>query len=201
MAPKRPLAYSYIRISSDPQLRGDSLRRQLEASNRYAAEHDLDLVEDMRDLGVSGFTGANIGPEGALGRFLVAVRSNRVPRGSFILVENLDRLSREDPHRALGPFLEIINSGIGIVTLQDGKVYTAENLQVPDLIMSILIMGRANEESRTKSLRIGEAWEKKRKNRGERAADQALSSVAADEEGSARLRGDRVEGGGRPAHL
>jgi DNA invertase Pin-like site-specific DNA recombinase len=167
MASTRPLAYSYIRISSDQQLRGDSLRRQLEASRRYADEHDLELVEDMRDLGVSGFTGANVA-EGALGRFLAAIRAGKVPKGSYVIVENLDRFSRQDPHRALVPFLEMIHAGLSIVTLTDGKVYTSANLSTPDLIMSILIMGGANEQSKVKSERIGKAWSTKRKNAASR---------------------------------
>ena len=61
-------AYSYIRMSTDVQLRGDSLRRQLEASSDYAAKHGLELVEESRlqDIGISAFKGANVS-EGALG--------------------------------------------------------------------------------------------------------------------------------------
>lgn len=78
-----PQAYSYIRMSTDLQLKGDSLRRQLEASTRYAAENDLDLVEDIRleDIGVSAFKGANVSG-GALGRFFEAVQTGKITRGS-----------------------------------------------------------------------------------------------------------------------
>jgi DNA invertase Pin-like site-specific DNA recombinase len=41
---KKPPAYSYIRISTPEQLRGDSLRRQLEASTAYAFANGLELV-------------------------------------------------------------------------------------------------------------------------------------------------------------
>lgn len=53
----RPKAYSCIRMSTDVQLRGDSLRRQTEASRSYAEENGLDLVEDFKleDIGVSAF--------------------------------------------------------------------------------------------------------------------------------------------------
>jgi len=39
----KPIAYSYIRFSTPEQLKGDSLRRQLEKSQNYADEHGLDL--------------------------------------------------------------------------------------------------------------------------------------------------------------
>jgi hypothetical protein len=53
--PSRPKAYSYIRMSTDLQLKGDSLRRQLEKSTVYAEENDLDLVDESRlqDIGIS----------------------------------------------------------------------------------------------------------------------------------------------------
>ena len=58
----RPKAYSYVRMSTDRQLKGDSLRRQLEASAKYAMEHGLDLQtgRELQDIGVSGYDGANV---------------------------------------------------------------------------------------------------------------------------------------------
>ena len=84
----RPRAYSYIRMSTDMQIKGDSLRRQLEQSVAYAADHGLELVEDfpLKDLGVSAFKGAHV-IGGALGRFLEAVRTQAIAPGSYLLVE------------------------------------------------------------------------------------------------------------------
>lgn len=57
-------AYSYIRMSTDNQLKGDSLRRQLEASENYAKINRLELVDNidgipLKDIGVSAFKGKN----------------------------------------------------------------------------------------------------------------------------------------------
>ena len=53
-------AYSYVRFSTPEQLKGDSRRRQLQLSEDYAREHDLDLAEEsFQDLGVSAFKGKN----------------------------------------------------------------------------------------------------------------------------------------------
>src|SRR6266404_9298254 len=102
----RAKAYSYVRMSTDLQLKGDSLRRQLEASAAYAVTHDLELVDESRleDIGVSAFKGANVA-EGALGRFLAAVESGKVPNGSYLLVESLDRISRQEIKASLALFL------------------------------------------------------------------------------------------------
>src|SRR3954451_22952342 len=121
--PARPKAYSYVRMSTDLQLKGDSLRRQLEASASYAAANGLDLVDDARleDIGISAFKGANVA-EGALGRFLEAAKGGQIPAGSFLLVESLDRLSRQEVHKSLTIFLSIVDAGVNIVTLTDNRL-------------------------------------------------------------------------------
>jgi DNA invertase Pin-like site-specific DNA recombinase len=160
---ERPRAYSYVRMSTEQQLLGDSLRRQIERSREYATAHGLDLVEDYHDLGVSAFRGANV-VEGKLGAFLRAVKANKVPRGSSLLVENLDRLSRQEVRKSLRIFLDVIDAGIAIVTLIDKHVYTAEKCDAMELMMSIMVLSRANEESETKRDRASQAWANKRAN-------------------------------------
>ncbi len=63
---------------------------------------------------------------------------------------------------ALNLFLSIVNRGITIVTLSDGRVYNAATDNTADLIVSITIMSRAHEESLTKSRRLKSAWTNKR---------------------------------------
>lgn len=158
-----PRAYSYIRMSSDLQLRGDSLRRQTELSRQYATEHGLELVEDFKleDIGVSAFRGDNI-TTGALGRFLDAVKAGIVPAGSYLLVESLDRLTRQRLQAAAGLFFDITSSGIHLVTLSDRQVYKAGETDFAQLIVAIAVMHRANEESEIKARRVGAAWAQKR---------------------------------------
>ncbi|GJE49732.1 hypothetical protein GOFOIKOB_2772 [Methylobacterium tardum] len=54
-----PKCYSYIRFSRPEQLRGDSLRRQSEAADKWAADHGMVIDESIQDLGVSSFRGLN----------------------------------------------------------------------------------------------------------------------------------------------
>ena len=160
----RRKAYSYLRFSTPEQMNGDSFRRQTEAATDYAEKHGLDLDTELtfRDLGISAYRGANV-VEGALGQFMKAVDTGKVKPGSFLLVENLDRLSRDRIMPALNRFSALLEKGISIVTLSDGRTYTADSLnELPDLMMSLLVMSRAHEESKIKSDRLQAAWKNKR---------------------------------------
>jgi DNA invertase Pin-like site-specific DNA recombinase len=157
-------AYSYLRFSTPEQASGDSRRRQLAMAERYAADHlRLDHQLSFRDLGVSAFRGRNA-KEGALRAFLEAIEHDLVPKGSYLLVESLDRLSRDQILPAQSLFLQIVQAGVTIVTLIDQRSYSVESLnQNPlDLIISLVVMMRANEESKTKSHRIREVFAHKR---------------------------------------
>lgn len=163
--PVRPVrAYSYVRMSTQRQLRGDSLRRQLEKSRAFADEHSLLLDDSLQDLGVSAWKGRNA-RSGALGRFLVMVETGEIPKGSYLLIESLDRLSREAVPDALTLFMAIINAGIVIATLGDDRqIYSRDSLNGDwtKLIIGLAVMSRGHEESRTKSERIGAAHRRRR---------------------------------------
>ncbi len=154
-------AYSYIRFSTPEQMKGDSLRRQLEKSQVYAAEHglELDTTLNMRDLGVSAFRKANV-EKGNLGAFIEAIEKGIVKPGSHLLIESLDRLSRAEVVDALRIFLNIIEHGIVIVTLADNRVYSKDSINKDsvELIISIAVMMRSHDESLTKSVRRQASW-------------------------------------------
>jgi DNA invertase Pin-like site-specific DNA recombinase len=159
-----PTAYSYVRFSNLEQRKGDSARRQVELSQKYAADHNLTLDDSLQltDLGVSAFKGNNV-DTGKLGLFISAIETGVVQSGSYLLVESLDRLSRSEILTALDLFNKILSKDISIVTLADNRVYTKESLtNIGELMFSLVIMSRAHEESLMKSKRIGAAWENKR---------------------------------------
>lgn len=166
----RPKAYSYIRFSSPEQMKGDSYRRQYEATRQYVQEHGLDLDEDLmfKDEGVSAFKGKHA-KVGALSKFREAVDQGIIRPGSYLILENLDRLSREDVHTAYLLLSSILAQGIVVVTLQDRSTYTKESMSGDFglLMLSMLSMHRAHQESAVKSARLSQAW----KNKRERARD------------------------------
>ncbi len=160
-------AYSYLRFSTPEQSKGDSFNRQTRMALDYARKHGLELDETLtfHDKGVSGFRGQNVNV-GRLADFREAVKVGLVPQGSVLLVEQLDRLSRLSPRKALRVLEDIVEAGVSVVTLNDGREYTPESLDHDhmDLLISLLTFMRANEESETKSRRLRQAWEAKLSN-------------------------------------
>lgn len=158
-------AYSYIRMSTDKQLHGDSLRRQTERAMEFAEKNGLILDDTFRlnDIGLSGYDGSHL-LKGRLGLFLEAVKRGEVEPGSYLIIESFDRLSRQQPQEALRTFLDILGRGISIATLMDGRVYRPKAVDPLDLMLSLTTMIRAHEESATKADRGAAAWRNKRKN-------------------------------------
>lgn len=164
----RATAYSYVRFSTAKQELGDSLRRQVAMAEEYCAKHNLKLAEvSYRDLGVSAFKRKNL-EKGALAAFIDAVKTGKVARGSYLVIEQFDRMSRADVDIALRLLLDLVHSGIKLVTLVDGKVWDRETVKdIGNLIIAIVFMSRANNESTAKARRLSEVWGQKKK----RAAD------------------------------
>ena len=163
-----PIAFSYLRFSSEIQGKGDSMDRQVEAANRWAATNKIEIVERMDDLGLSAFKGDHV-RKGQLGDFLDLCKTDDFraicqARDVYLLVESLDRLSRQKIMTAVGQLGEIIEAGVHVVTLSDGQVFSDGSLNdVGSLIIAVTIMARANEESALKSRRLLSAHKRKRK--------------------------------------
>lgn len=160
---KPPKAYSYVRMSTDMQIKGDSLRRQTASSQLYAAEQGLELAPPIEDIGISGYRGSNR-EFGNLARFLDQIDRGLIERGSYLIVESLDRLSRQNVFQAFTLLGEIIQSGVKVVTLMDGQTYDEKSLSENQgqIFLALGSMLRAHEESRVKSKRIAAVWVQKR---------------------------------------
>ena len=146
-------AYSYIRFSSKKQAKGDSVRRQLDWSDAIATKNGwhLDTEFRLQDLGISAFEGKNAST-GNLAAFLKAVEGGLVAPGSVLLVESLDRLTRQQIEPAAMLFLSILTANVEIVTREPEMHYKSGD-GFSKLIMAIVHMERAHNESVTKSMR------------------------------------------------
>ncbi|WP_164757588.1 MULTISPECIES: recombinase family protein [unclassified Mesorhizobium] len=185
----RRRAYSYVRFSTPEQAAGDSLRRQTDKAAKYAAKHNLILDDKttFRDLGLSAFGGANVAV-GALGDFLSLVRSGDIKPGSCLLVENFDRISRDNILDAQAVFTGLLSAGITIVTLSNERAYSRESLRENQFAIFEIIIGfiRANDESARKQELLRAAWHGKRLKLKERGTPMTRLSP-----GWVRLREDR----------
>ncbi|QAU44099.1 recombinase family protein [Bradyrhizobium guangzhouense] len=176
----KPSAYSYIRFSSPEQAKGDSLRRQSAGASKWADKNGYQIVEVLEDRGISAFRGKNT-TKGRLGEFLALVKAKKIYPGSALVIESLDRFSRQQVSEVLPDFLNIINAGIRIVTLMDGREYTKDSLDKDtyDLFGSLSIMARAHEESQRKGERVAEAWEEKRRKARDKNSEKLTDRVPA----------------------
>jgi DNA invertase Pin-like site-specific DNA recombinase len=171
-APAAVTAYSYLRFSSPAQAEGDSVRRQTALRDAWLKRHPeviLDTSLKLVDAGVSGFRGEHRkNRRHALASFLDLVHRGRVPAGSYLIVENLDRLSREHPLEVMGLVGELVRAGVRVVQLAPETVFTAD-MDEGALCMLLLGSIRGHGESQRKSNTCGAAWgEKKDEARADR---------------------------------
>lgn len=159
------LVFSYRRFSSGRQAAGHSLERQTEAARRWCAERGYKLDESLAlaDLGVSAYSGDNVS-RGALSGFLAAVEAGKVAKGSILVVESLDRLTRAAIPEAVGLLTSIVRAGVRVVSLIDNQEWNDNTINdTTSFLLSVLLFSRAHEESATKARRVSEAFQKKRK--------------------------------------
>jgi DNA invertase Pin-like site-specific DNA recombinase len=112
---------------------------------------------------VSGFTGSHRkNSKHALAHFIDLVERGRVPSGSYLIVENLDRLTREDPFEAIPAVMSLIKLGIHVIQLtpwEDEFCPGMDARQVRSMIDDLI---RGHQESKRKSGMCGEAWQEKK---------------------------------------
>jgi DNA invertase Pin-like site-specific DNA recombinase len=157
-----PTAHSYIRFSGKRQERGDSIRRQTEGARDWAERNKVTLDTSLRiDKGISAYRGLNA-DIGALGAFLKMVERGRVHRGDYLVVESLDRLTRQDIQPALLLILNLLQAGVRIVQLTPVEMVYDDKSEAHAIMLMVVELMRGNSESATKSKRCGDAWANKR---------------------------------------
>jgi hypothetical protein len=179
-------AFSHIRFSHPDQAKGDSVRRQTEKTEAWCQRNNakLDTSVDINDLGVSAFKkgrgrarakveekwaalpelAATVNPDRrGLMAFLEMIRLRKVPRGSYLILENLDRLSREDCVPAMHLLLSILSAGVRVVQLSPVEQVLTHKSDAFEIMRAVMELSRGNGESAIKSERVGSAWAEKRR--------------------------------------
>ncbi|MEG0006915.1 MAG: recombinase family protein [Aeromonas sp.] len=155
-------AWLYARFSSSQQADGDSINRQVKAAQQWCSANGVELQQtSFRDLGVSGWKSIK---RPMFEQLIKAMQEGKIPRGSYVLFESTDRLSR----RGWRHTQELIRTitcvyDCKLVILDKVQVYTKEN--VNDVVQNILLMvaaDMAEKESQRKSDLVAAAYKSKR---------------------------------------
>jgi len=161
-------AISYLRFSTPEQALGNSTERQLKAARDYCARNGLELDEDLSiaDEGLSGYKGHNV-ERGSLGHFLNEVRAGKIPAGTALIIENLDRLSRQGIDATTDLLKQLTKHGVDIHVIALNRVLRAGfNNSLVDYLLIGVQADLAFQESKKKSERIGSAWASKKSKLG-----------------------------------
>jgi DNA invertase Pin-like site-specific DNA recombinase len=176
IAPK--VCFSYVRFSSRVQGKGDSERRQQEIAPRVAKDKGWTLRKDLNafDLGLSAYHKQNLGEKGSIPSILEGVKSGKIPQGSVMIIEALDRLTRTDIDEAMPLLSELLRAGLEIYIDRTSRHLTRASLKDPvELTMALFELKGSYEYSNKLSKRVGDAWKQKKA----RAADGVKLTVMA----------------------
>jgi DNA invertase Pin-like site-specific DNA recombinase len=120
------------------------------------------LDESLKpDFAVSAYRGKNR-KTGNLAAFLNKIQTGEVPKGSALLLESLDRLSREELEESFDLLRSIVRAGVEVHTISDRQIYKKGSMDAQQMIMSIFVLARSNEESKRKSERCAAVAEQVR---------------------------------------
>lgn len=113
-------AVSYLRFSSSPQRDGDSIERQRINTERAVEALGLVLDRSMEERAKSASKGHHR-TNGELGRLLAAIEAGHVPEGTVLIVEAVDRLTREGPLDVYPMLQTIIRAGIVLLVCGEAE--------------------------------------------------------------------------------
>jgi DNA invertase Pin-like site-specific DNA recombinase len=160
---REPVAHPYARISDPAQRQGGGLVRQTADPQTVARVGEFCRTKRVLvDDGVSAFRGLNATPNHELGRFLADARRGTVRKGDCLLLENYDRLSRQDPWAAIGLVNDLRQLGVHVGRLDRMKLLRCDSTDYGDFFEAAVEFMRGNSESAAKSARNGSMWERKR---------------------------------------
>src|SRR5262249_44468885 len=143
-----------------------SLERQTARAREWCERHGvtLDTSRTYHDLGRSAFLGSHRGnpDRHALAAFLRLAEEGKVTPGSYLIIESLDRLTREHVRAGLMLCLGLIEKGIRIVQLSPTEMVYDQKSDEMSLMLMIVELSRGHGESKRKSDLSGPAWAKKK---------------------------------------
>jgi DNA invertase Pin-like site-specific DNA recombinase len=165
MPGSKPTAHLYARISHPDQRKGGGLERQTTAAvGDFCSRFGFTMARHVWvDDGVSAYHGLNATPDHQLGQFIaLAKRGTQIRPGDCLLIENYDRLSRQDVWAATGLVGDLRQLKIHVGRLDSGKLLRYDSTDSGDFFEAAIELMRGNSESKAKAERNGKAWKRKR---------------------------------------
>lgn len=154
------MALIYSRYSTSEQ-RGFSLERQQTHGAQFATEQGWVVEKTISDEARSAFHGANRYEGASLHEFELEAR-NGLHTGKVLVVENIDRLSRQGAKAAAQLIWGLNENGVDVATYHDGHIYRASGSgEMLDIFKLVILAQQAHEESSKKSKRTSATWQKR----------------------------------------
>lgn len=157
-------AIIYARFSKADQSKGHSLDRQLDNAREVCAARSLATSPSLTfvEKGRSAFSGANRSKGSLLANLELEISAG-AHRGRTLVVEHLDRISRQGWQEVLDVLRSCSENGVSVATYDGSRVYPAgQAVSMIEVIEIILKSELSHEESAKKSLRVRKSFEAKR---------------------------------------
>lgn len=156
------IAHIYIRFSTLEQREGTSTRRQKDECFSHLTNKGWTLGQMLVDEGRSAFSGDNQAAGAALNIFEQEASMGQHP-DSVLLVERLDRLSRQGHEDTFDLIRRFGRHGVHVATVDGSAFYRAgEKLNLADIITMLVKAELALDESVKKSERLKSAYKLRR---------------------------------------
>lgn len=119
-------AIAYVRYSSAVQGDGDSVERQISPLEAFERRFNVKVEEIFKDEGVSSYSGDNI-KKGRFSEILEKIENEEIKKGDFLVIESIDRISRQELNKTAKILQDILEKGIKIYTTIDERLYNYED--------------------------------------------------------------------------
>ena len=157
-------AWIYVRYSTADQAKGSSVQRQLEDCRAMCSRRgwyhspERELIDD----GLSAFTAMNRADGSKLGWIERQVAEGRLGNGSVLVVERLDRLSRQEAPEVFSLMKSLTDGGLSVATVDSDQIYATGQFTFQSMVTLLVKAQVSHEESEKKSRRLAAAWAMKR---------------------------------------
>jgi DNA invertase Pin-like site-specific DNA recombinase len=167
-------AIIYARFSFSEQEKGDSIIRQKKLCLEYCDRENLEVEAIRIDKGRSAFHGQHREATSEMGKLEREV-INGEHVGKVLVLEHLNRFSRQDHNETYDLMRLMTRNGVSVVSVVENRVYEAYGSIDFAALIELIVRARMNhEESLTKSRHGKAKWESRRERMAEGKPVSAL---------------------------